>query len=76
MHRQLEHTAILLIEMMKAQLNEQNQTLAEITTKRKYLLKQITNLSNWIKDFDPQNINFNDLRAPRFLTEHDEVTMK
>ena len=53
MHRQLDHTVVLLIEIIKGQLNEQNETMAGTKTNRLYLLKQIANVGKWIREFDP-----------------------
>ena len=72
MHRQLDHTVILLMEIIKGQLNEQNVTMAGTKTNRLYLLKQVANISKWIREFDPQNINFVDLQLPTFMHEENK----
>ena len=48
--------------------------MAGTKTNRLYLLKQVANVSKWIREFDPQNINFVDLQVPQYM--HQEVTMK
>ena len=58
LHRQLSHVIILLLETTKQLINDQNETQASKRTKRMFIMEQIINVSNWIQDFDPQNINF------------------
>ena len=43
--------------------------MAGTKTNRLYLLKQVANVSKWIREFDPQNINFVDLQLPTFMHE-------
>ena len=51
--------------------------MAGIKAKRQYILKQVANVSNWIREFDPQNVNFVDLKVPKFISDNEgEVTMK
>ena len=69
LHRQLDHTVVLLIEIIKGQLNEQNETMAGTKTNRLYLLKQCANISKWIREFDPQNINYGSLKLPTSLKQ-------
>ena len=37
-------------------------------------LEQIVNVTNWINDFDPQNINYVDLSLPRNLRKLDDFS--
>ena len=58
LHRQVSHVIILLLETTKQLINDQNETQAAKRTKRMFIMEQIINVSNWIQDFNPQNINF------------------
>ena len=48
MHRMLDHQRMLLIEIIQHQLNDQNEPVAVIENKRKYLLQQAQNIHGWI----------------------------
>ena len=48
MHRMLDHQSMLLIEIIQHQLNDQNDPVAVIENKRKYLLQQAQNIHGWI----------------------------
>ena len=64
MHRQISHVSILLLEVQKQLVNEQNETNASLKQRRLFALEQIVNVMNWINDFNPQNVNYRDLSLP------------
>ena len=39
MHRQIHHTTILIMEIVKQQINEKNEPASSISNKRKYILE-------------------------------------
>ena len=53
MHRQIVHLSILLLEVQKQQLNEQNETTAQLKSRRMFALEQTVNVTNWISEFNP-----------------------
>ena len=53
LHRQNNLILVIVVEMIKQQLNEVNDNPACIKTKRKYLLEQAMNISRWTQEFDP-----------------------
>lgn len=74
MHRQITHLSILLTEVQKSIINEQNETAAAVKSKRMFALEQIVNVTNWIHDFNPQNVNFMDLNLPKNLRTLDDYS--
>ena len=60
-------------------LNEQNETTAQLKSRRMFTLEQMVNVTNWIHDFNPQNVNFMDLNLPgnlRTLDDYSRVALK
>ena len=53
MHRQMTHLSVLLLEVQKQMLNEQNETTAQLKSRRMFTLEQMVNVTNWIHDFNP-----------------------
>ena len=79
MHRQMTHLSVLLLEVQKQMLNEQNETTAQLKSRRMFTLEQMVNVTNWIHDFNPQNVNFMDLNLPgnlRTLDDYSRVALK
>lgn len=74
MHRQMVHLSILLTEVQKQILNQQNESYAAMNTRRLFALEQLVNVTNWIHDFDPQNVNFMNMSLPANLKTLDEYS--
>ena len=53
MHRMLNHMSVIITDILKQQLNQQNETKVVIENQRKYLLQQATHINSWIQEFDP-----------------------
>ena len=67
LHRQNNLILVVVIEMIKQLLNESNDSVAAIKSKRKYILEQAINVNRWTQEFDPQNINYIDMKVPKRL---------
>ena len=67
LHRQNNLILVLIIEIIKQLLNESNDSVAAIKSKRKYILEQAINVNRWTQEFDPQNINYTDMKVPKRL---------
>ena len=67
LHRQNNLILVLIIEIIKQLLNESNDSVAAIKSKRKYILEQAINVNRWTQEFDPQNINYTDMKMPKRL---------
>ena len=74
MHRQVTHLSVLLLEVQKQMINEQNETTAQIKTRRYFTMEQMVNVTNWIHEFNPQNVNFENLNLPENLRNLDDFS--
>ncbi len=67
-HKQITHMIVLMIEIVKGSMNALS--IANDSDKTKhhknlmYLLSQTVNVCRWINEFDPQNVNSEDLYLP------------
>ena len=76
MHRMLNHMSVIITDILKQQLNQQNETKVVIENQRKYLLQQATHINSWIQEFDPQNVNFDNLKLPSSLQDYSRKLTK
>lgn len=67
MHRQSSHLCVLVLEMARLQMNEHDETAGGLKSKRMFVLEQIVHVTNWVQNFDPQNISLPDLKLPTQL---------
>ena len=60
-HKQLTHTVVLLIEILKSLINETIDTPAVRQGKRMQVMDHLINVLNWIHDFEPQQVTYDHL---------------
>ena len=48
--------------------------MSSIKNKRKFILEQIINVCDWVRDFDPSNVNFVDMKLPQKLKGLDKYS--
>ena len=58
---------MLFVEALKTLVNSAKEPKAAIQNKRMYILQQSTKVLNWLSNFEPQNVNSNDLKLPSDL---------
>ena len=58
---------VLVVELIKMVLYSAKETEGERQTKKNHLLEQAANVLNWMYEFDPQNVNFDELKMPSSL---------
>jgi len=67
-HKQITHMIVLVIEMVKGQMNALSIVNDSDKTKHHknlmFLLSQAVNVCRWVNEFDPQNVNSEDLYLP------------
>ena len=63
----MSHICVLIFEMARQLANEQNETAKALHTKRMFILDQTINITNWVQNFDPSNVNLEDKRVPNGL---------
>ena len=66
-HKQLTHTVVLLIEILKSLINETIDTPAVRQGKRMQVMDHLINVLNWIHDFEPQQVTYDHLMLPENL---------
>ena len=70
-HKQVTHAVVLIIELIKLNINQMSlQSDSEKSKHHKsmmYILQQAVNVCRWVNEFDPQNINIEDLYLPNDL---------
>lgn len=70
-HKQITHMIVLDIEMIKLNMNQMSLISDSEKTKHHkslmYILQQAVNVCRWVNDFDPQNVNMEDLLLPNEL---------
>ena len=76
-HKQVTHMIVLVVELIKSCMNSLSVHNDSDKTKHHknlmYILQQAVNVCRWINDFDPQNVNIEDLVLPnelRNLNDH------
>lgn len=63
-HKQVTHTVVLLIEVVKQLENEKIDSVSLRQNKRIYLMQQLVNVLSWIQELNPQQINYDHLILP------------
>ena len=66
-HKQIKHLVVILVEIMRLSVTAQSETKQSKLNKKMYLLQQSISIGQWINEFDPENINTNDLKLPSEL---------
>jgi hypothetical protein len=66
-HKQLTHTLVLTMEMLKTLLSETIDSAAVRQSKRMVVMEQLVNVLNWVHDFNPQNVTYDHLMLPENL---------
>jgi DNA polymerase family B len=70
-HKQVTHMIVLVVELIKSCMNALSIHNDSDKTKHHknlmYILQQAVNVCRWINDFDPQNVNIEDLVLPNDL---------
>jgi hypothetical protein len=67
LHKQVTHIIVLLIEHMKTGLTQQKESQVSIQKKRMFILQSAMKVVSWVNEFNPQNVNDNDLKLPEEL---------
>jgi len=55
---------VVVVELIKLLLFSTKETEGEKQTKKNHLLEQAANVLNWMYEFDPENVNFDELKIP------------
>lgn len=63
-HKQLIHTLVLTMEMLKTLLSETIDNASVRQNKRMQVMEQFVNVLNWVHDFNPQNVTYDHLMLP------------
>eukprot|EP00347_Sterkiella_histriomuscorum_P007561 403348445 len=75
LHKQICHQIVLFIELLKLLMNPSNSPQENQKTKEQkkmFVLSQAINVCKWINQFDPENINNEDLILPPELKQLQE----
>ena len=60
----LQDVMVVVVELIKLLLVSTKETEGEKQTKKNHLLEQAANVLNWMYEFDPENVNFDELKIP------------
>ena len=67
MHRQVTHMSVLIIEILRQGIVTKTESETTKQQRQKFLLQQGCSVARWIAEFDPQNVNSDNLILPTEL---------
>ena len=67
MHRQVTHMVVLIIEILKQGIVTKTESETTRQQRYKFLLQQACSVAKWVNEFDPQNVNSDNLILPAEL---------
>ena len=74
MHKQIQHIIVILVEFIKTSLSNAKESQVSVQGKRMYVLQQAMKIISWIGEFDPQNVNSQNLHLPSDLKQINDHT--